>query len=283
MEGLEQIYLPTAAAPSLVNALAAQRVADTFPPTMRLNVADAAFSSASRTPRERKPQARARDFTGINRAIFLGGRLIARFIVFCTMRVDQLRPELAEGLHGGYVLALTHLGNLDPFCSTALIRRPIRWMVRREFYRFPPCAGFLRSVGSIRVNRQGIPVRAIRDAIAVAREGQIVGICPEGGRTCGADAAVNGGPIKRGVCSIAIRAAVPIVPCVILGTEDLNRVGPWLPAKRIRLRVAYGQPIIPPTGKSTRASRDALRDQILAAYRSLHDELRRSLGQSRNA
>ena len=199
---------------------------------------------------------------------------VGRFIFGCTMRLHLIRADVPERQPGGYVLALTHLGNLDPFCSSVLVRRPIRWMARREFFRYRPCAWFLRKVGAFAVNRQGVPVSAIRHAIRVARQGQVVGICPEGGRTRGRSAAFRGGRIKRGVCSVAIRSGVPVVPCVMLGTPQLNRVGPWLPAKRARLWVAYGEPLNPPAGKSTRATRDALRDQLSAAYVRLYDELR---------
>ena len=190
------------------------------------------------------------------------------------MRLHLIRPDVPDRQQGGYVLALTHLGNLDPFCSSVLVRRQIRWMARREFFHYRPCAWLLRRVGAFAVNRQGVPVSAIRRAITIAREGEVVGICPEGGRTHGPGAAVRGGRIKRGVCSVAIRSGVPVVPCVMLGTPQLNAVKPWLPAKRARLWVAYGEPLNPPQGKSTREKRDALRDQLSAAYVRLYDELR---------
>jgi 1-acyl-sn-glycerol-3-phosphate acyltransferase len=122
------------------------------------------------------------------------------------------------------------------------------------------------------VNRQGIPVSAIRRAIEHARKGEVVGICPEGGRVMGRDAAFRGGRIKKGFCSVAIRSGVPVVPCVMLGTPELNRLKPWLPAKRARLWVAYGDPLEPPQ-KSTRATREALRQQLSAAYVKLYHEM----------
>ena len=209
----------------------------------------------------------------MNRAYYSAGVAVGRMIFGCTMRLHLIRPDVPER-QGGYVLALTHLGHLDPFCSSVLVRRPIRWMARREFFRRRPVAWFLRRVGAFSVNRQGVPVSAIRQAITIARQGQVVGICPEGGRTGGDSAAVRGGQIKRGVCSVAIRSGVPVVPCVMLGTSQLNRVGPWLPAKRARLWVAYGEPLNPPAAKSTRATRDALRDQLAEAYIRLYGELR---------
>jgi 1-acyl-sn-glycerol-3-phosphate acyltransferase len=214
----------------------------------------------------------------MNRALYKSFVAIGRFAFGCTMRLHQIRPDVPERQCGGYVLALTHLGNIDPFCSSVLVRRPIRWMARREFFRYRPCAWLLRRVGAFSVDRQGIPVSAIRHAIRMAQDGHVVGICPEGGRTRGPSAAFRGGQIKRGVCSVAIRSGVPVVPCVMLGTPQLNRVAPWIPPKRARLWVAYGEPLSPPTGKSTRQARDQLRDQLSAAYVKLYDELRACYG-----
>ena len=147
-------------------------------------------------------------------------------------------------------------------------------MTRREFFHFRPVAWLLHRVGAFSVNRQGVPVSSIRRAIDIAREGEVVGICPEGGRKLGLEAAVRGGQIKKGVCSVAIRSGVPVVPCVMLGTPQLNQISPWLPARRGKLWIAYGEPVTPPLGKSTRAKREALRTQLSDAYVRLYEELR---------
>src|SRR5262249_49924951 len=104
----------------------------------------------------------------------------------------------------------------------------------------------------------------------------IVGIFPEGGVVRGTDAVFRGGPMKRGVCVVGIRAGVPVVPVVVLGTERLNSVSPWLPARRGRLWIAFGREIQPPPlrpGVSRRGARFQMADQIqsefIRAYREL--------------
>src|SRR5690349_5249692 len=94
---------------------------------------------------------RAKD-PGFSRLAYSFGRGIGLFIFFQTMRTFVIRPELAER-PGGYVLALTHLGNLDPFLSGVLIRRPMRWMTRKEFFKYRPVAWLLRQIGCFSVNR----------------------------------------------------------------------------------------------------------------------------------
>jgi 1-acyl-sn-glycerol-3-phosphate acyltransferase len=65
----------------------------------------------------------------------------------------------------------------------------------------------------------------------------------------------------------------------MLGTDKLNRVGPWLPFKRAQIWLAYGEPIHPPAGmKSTRASREALAARLVSSYGQLYAELRTQYG-----
>jgi 1-acyl-sn-glycerol-3-phosphate acyltransferase len=197
-----------------------------------------------------------------------------RFTFFCTMRAHVLNAPRAER-EGAYVLALTHLSHLEPMCASILSQRRIHWMTRKEFFKYRLVAAYLRACNAFEVDRQGIPVSAVREAIARARQGHAVGICPEGGVTQGARAAFRGGTIKKGCCTVALRAGIPIIPCVMLGTDKLNRVGPWLPFKRAQIWVAYGEPIYSPAGaKSTRASRQALSDILVSSFMSLYAELR---------
>jgi 1-acyl-sn-glycerol-3-phosphate acyltransferase len=205
-------------------------------------------------------------------------RAAGRFTFFCTMRTHVLDAQRAER-EGGYVLALTHLSHLEPMCASILSQRHIHWMTRKEFFKYRLVGAYLRACNAFRVDRQGIPVSAVREAIARARHGHAVGICPEGGVTQGARAAFSGGAIKKGCCTVALRAGVPIIPCVMLGTDKLNRVGPWLPFKRAEIWVAYGEPIYPPAGaKSTRASREVLSKMVVSSFMQLYAELRQQYG-----
>src|SRR5947199_323970 len=70
-------------------------------------------------------------------------------------------------------------------------------------------------------------------------------------------------------------ASAPIVPCVMLGTDKLNKVKPWLPFRRAHIWVAFGNPIYPPAGcRSTRATRAELATQISAAFGEIYAGLR---------
>lgn len=180
----------------------------------------------------------------------------ARFTFLCTMNLRVLRLELADR-PGPYVLACSHLGNLEPFLIGTAMRRKVDFMARVEFYDHRVLAWGLYALDAFKVIRQGVPVSAMRTALERLRRGRIVGIFPEGGVSRGRNSVCLGGPIKLGAAMIACRARVPIVPCVVLGTHELNRVRPWLPFKRAHAWMAFGEPIDPVDPGTTRAGRKA--------------------------
>jgi 1-acyl-sn-glycerol-3-phosphate acyltransferase len=204
---------------------------------------------------------------------YVVGKFFARWIYALSIKGVIVRPELAER-EGGYVLACTHISHLEPFIVSTIVNRNIDWMARVEFYRWRLFRYFLDRMDAFPVNRFGVPVSAIRTAIARAKAGKVVGIFPEGGVAMGKDSACRGGAIKRGACLVSMRADVPIVPCVLLGTHELNSIEPWLPYRRATLWIAFGEPIHPVRdAPSHRAGRAAMSRQLSDAFASLYREL----------
>ena len=206
------------------------------------------------------------------------GHTGARFILFCTMRIRKIRPEMARR-EGAYILATSHLSHLDPFLLGAMNVRPVDWVTRVEFFKYRFFARLLRKLHAFEVRRSGVPVSTIRTAITRLQNGRIVGICPEGGVMRGKESCVRDGDIKRGVGLISYRSNAPVLPCVILGAEKLNTVGPWLPAKRGRLWVAYGDRLIHPRKDLHRkAAREEMARELRAEYVKLFTELKQTFG-----
>jgi 1-acyl-sn-glycerol-3-phosphate acyltransferase len=93
----------------------------------------------------------------------------------------------------------------------------------------------MRAVGTFPVRRGEADAEALRTALQLLREGQIVGMFPEGTR---ARKGLRKKFVPRphpGTARIALTAGVPLVPAAIAGTEHLLRFG--------RLTVAFGPPI----------------------------------------
>jgi 1-acyl-sn-glycerol-3-phosphate acyltransferase len=201
------------------------------------------------------------------------GQLIGRFVFFMTMNVRTVRPHLANR-EGGYVLACTHLSHVEPLVVGVLIDRKIDFLSRIEFFRHWLAAAYLWSIDTFPVKRFSFTGWAVRTAVNRAAAGRVIGIFPEGGVATGRDSVCRGGAIKRGACVIAQRAGVPIIPCVIVGTEELNRVLPWIPWRRGRLWVAFGEPVLPRVARSRRTARFEMAEELKQRFVSLYGELR---------
>lgn len=213
------------------------------------------------------------DITWRTRLTYTLSKWLGRHIRWACLQIEVIRPELADR-NGGYLLACTHLSHLEPFLASLLTHRQVDWMARIEFFRWRLFAWYLKAIGSFAVNRQGVPVSAIRTAIARASQGRVVGICPEGGVLVGGESVCRGGAIKRGICLIAARSRTPIVPCVILGTHTLNRVRPWVPIRRGKLWAAFGEAVWPETDVMDRkAARARLAQRLEKEYVRLYQEL----------
>ena len=205
-------------------------------------------------------------------------KFFGRWLYALSIKGEVIRPAAPERA-GGYVLACTHLSHMEPFVVSAIVKRHIDWMARIEFYQWRIFRPFLNALNAFPVNRFGVPVSSIRTAIARGRAGRIVGIFPEGGVMTGRDSACRGGPIKRGACLISMRAGIPIIPCVVLGTHTLKYVEPWLPFRRAKLWIAFGDPIEPIENAPThKIGRERMAAELSRAFCSLYEELRRQYG-----
>ncbi len=149
----------------------------------------------------------------------------------------RLRSAGKEHLphEGGYVLSANHLSNFDPWpLGLPLLPHRLRFMAKVELFR-SPLWPFLKFGGAFGVRRGKGDAEAIKTAVDLARNGEIVAIFPEGTRR-------KKGILKRrkarphtGAARVALEAGVPLVPAAIAGTDRLSRLGP--------LRVAYGPPV----------------------------------------
>lgn len=200
-------------------------------------------------------------------------RVAGGLIKTLCIRESVLSLERSQA-PGPLLLAVSHISHIEPFLVSSVVDRPIHWMARVEFFRPGWRTAILNHFGAISVDRAGCSIRPIRGAIRLLTDNRPVGIFPEGGVTTGPDSVLRGGPIKQGVCTIAIRARVPILPVVVIGADTLNRIGPWLPFRRGRIWIAFGRPVHPRPERSSNRPRRAelaarLRSEFVHTYQQL--------------
>ncbi|MFT3992264.1 MAG: lysophospholipid acyltransferase family protein [Luteolibacter sp.] len=198
-------------------------------------------------------------------------RLPWRVAFWFTMRVRCFGLERAENEEGA-LLAVSHLSHLDPVIISVLLERKVSWVSRKEFFQNCLMRPILQHGGAFQVDRKGQALPTIREGLKRLACGEMVGIFPEGEVVGGADSVFYGGRIKRGVCVLSAYSGKPIVPVVVLGSHRLAEVGPWLPAKRGKLWVYFGEPIPAKTSAKGRGGRAAFGRELEGVFRDLYKE-----------
>ena len=110
-----------------------------------------------------------------------------------------------------------HLSGLDPFLIGAMLNRPIFYVAKKELYKGPVISWFLSSLGGIPIDRGSFDVSAVRTILKLLREGELLGIAPEGTRSLTGEVL----PFTHGATKLALHTRTPLVPVAIYGTREL--------------------------------------------------------------
>lgn len=150
-------------------------------------------------------------------------RLLYRFL----FRLEAKRKDYVPK-EGGVVLCSNHISLLDPPAIGIMLDRKVRFMAKAELFNVPVLGKIINGLGAFPVKRGGVGKETIRTAFNLLRDGDIMGIFPEGTRnTDGAVAA------KKGAAMIALKSGAAVVPVAVIGEYKLFR----------KTKVVYGPPI----------------------------------------
>ncbi|MET9922735.1 lysophospholipid acyltransferase family protein [Streptomyces sp. NPDC059605] len=196
---------------------------------------------------------------------------VLKYVVLGPLLRLFFRPRI-EGLEhvpedGAAIIAGNHLSFSDHFLMPAMLGRRITFLAKAEYFTGPGLKGrltaaFFHSIGQIPVDRSGKEAgqAAIREGLKVLGRGELLGIYPEGTRSH--DGRLYKG--KVGVAVMAIKAQVPVVPCAMVGTFEIQPPGQTIPRiKRVTIR--FGEPLD--------FSRYAGLENQKAAVRAVTDEI----------
>lgn len=204
---------------------------------------------------------------------YRAGRLLVRVVFDCVARVRVVGVENTNRI-GGFLIAANHISHFDPFLIGLAVRRKIDWMTMAEFFRPPLLGLLLRAIDAFPAERDRAELKTIRTAIERLKSGRIVGLFPEGGIRDGSRSVLEGAPLRPGAATLAHVARVPILPCVILGTDWFYSKKSWFPLRRTPIWIAFGNPIshFPELPKAH--ARKRIESELAAAFKSLYAELR---------
>ena len=186
-----------------------------------------------------------------------------------VMGLYRLRARGVEHLpEGGFVLAANHTSNFDPWPLgiPLLPRRQLRFMAKSELFN-PLFAPVLRAGGAFKVRRGESDIEAVRTAVELVKEGEIVVMFPEGTRRQKGLRKKHVARAHTGAARIALGAGAPLVPAAIKGTDRLLRLGP--------LRVVYGEPLdlSDLEGVDQKRASEEATERLMARIEELHSTL----------
>lgn len=196
---------------------------------------------------------------------------VLKYVILGPLLRLLFRPRI-EGLEhipadGAAIVAGNHLSFSDHFLMPAILKRRITFLAKAEYFTGPGIKGrltaaFFRSAGQIPVDRSGKDAgqAAIREGLGVLSKDELLGIYPEGTRSH--DGRLYKG--KVGVAVMALTAQVPVVPCAMVGTFEIQPPGQVLP-KIKRVTIRFGEPLD--------FSRYAGMENEKAALRAVTDEI----------
>ena len=136
---------------------------------------------------------------------------------------------------GAFILASNHMANWDPPFLGTFIDREVNFMGKEELFKNPVMAAICRGLHVFPVKRGAADKAAIKTAVKILKNGDCLGIFPEGTRSKTGKI----GKAEPGVSLIAAMTKSPIIPAAIVNTDKI-----FSPATKFpRLAVVYGKPV----------------------------------------
>jgi len=145
--------------------------------------------------------------------------------------------------HGPVIIASNHLSFCDSIFMPLMVRRRVVFVAKAEYFTGRGLKGWLTKLffvgtGTIPVDRAGGrgAQAAIETGLRILRDGKIFGIYPEGTRS--PDGRLYRG--KTGVARLALDSGAPVVPVVMLNSDEIQPTGKIIPRLR-RPKIRFGR------------------------------------------
>ncbi|WDV47809.1 lysophospholipid acyltransferase family protein [Clostridiaceae bacterium M8S5] len=112
---------------------------------------------------------------------------------------------------GNLIICGNHISLLDPVIVATICPRQIKYMAKKELFNIFLLRKAFRWLGAFPVDRSKADISAVKNALKILKNKEVLGIFPEGTRVKSQD--INNA--KAGISMIAIKSKSPIVPVFI--------------------------------------------------------------------
>jgi 1-acyl-sn-glycerol-3-phosphate acyltransferase len=170
---------------------------------------------------------------------------------------------------GGALLLCNHISHFDPPFMGKRFPRYIHFMADKPLLEIPLYGPLLRRGGVFPVDRTKNDIGALKTAMRLLKDGHVVCIFPEEGIRQEETSVLGGAEMPVGTASLWKKTGVPVIPMVIIGSDQAYAWKKYWRFPRWRVFVRVGKPI----PCDPEATREELRDRIAAAWRELYDGL----------
>jgi len=188
-------------------------------------------------------------------------------------RMDRNRISGLENLPrtGSAIIMINHIAFIDPIVVLGNLPRNIVPLAKAEASRIPVWGIFPQLWNVISVHREELDRRALEQALAVLKAGEVILIAPEAHRHPAL------GQAREGIAYIAHKSGAPIIPTMVEDTPGYpTLVGPWN-AHRPGAWFKLGRPFRfkPTTGRLKRERLRLMTDEAMYQLAQMLPEQRR--------
>ncbi|MGP4041354.1 lysophospholipid acyltransferase family protein [Gracilibacillus sp. D59] len=158
---------------------------------------------------------------------------------------------------GPVIICSNHISNYDPPIVGITCPRPIHFLAKEELFKNKIFAFILNNVNAFPIKRGMKDRNALRKGLEVLKEGNVLGLFPEGTRS-------KNGEIKRGLAGagfFALRSKATVIPCAIVGSYKSKEP----------LIVIYGKPVDLEPLKEKKASAQEVTDAIMNEIKKIKE------------
>ena len=122
---------------------------------------------------------------------------------------------------GPAIVVANHKSNIDPVMIGIAFDRPLKYMAKKELFRFAPLGWLVSTLGAFPVDRGAGDRQALEKALEVLAAGGVLLMFPEGTRF--RDEEIH--DFLPGVGMLAVRSGAPVIPIASRGTQYMLRDG----------------------------------------------------------